>query len=107
MTRLEEIALDLVKKNNTDSNISAERERTMKLALRAANNTILILRTSCADKPFLDLLTPEEVPQSTTKLFRLGESSYIEDKMTTRQATAVNATPFGVPLEAAAEESTL
>ena len=104
MVRLEEIALNLVKKNNSDSDISAERERTMKLALRAANKTILILRTSCADKHLLDLLIPEEVPQSTTKLPHLDKSSYIKGKMATRQATAVNAAPFGVLLEATAEE---
>ena len=79
----------------------------MKLALRAANKKILILRTSCADKHLLDLLTPEEVPQSTTKLLHLDESSYIKDKMAARQATAVNAAPFGVILQAAAEESAL
>ena len=65
MMLLEDIGCDLVKKSNHDKDMSAERERTIKASLRAANKTIAILRTSCADKHRLDLLTPEEVPAST------------------------------------------
>ena len=68
MQRLEEIAHDLVKKNNSDNDINAERERAIKASLRAANKTIAILRTSCQDTHLLDILTPEKVPASTAKL---------------------------------------
>ena len=82
--------------------MNAERERTIKAPLLAANKTITILRTSCADKHLFDLLTPEEVPAPTTKLLRLDETKYIKDKVATRQAASANAAPFGVLPEATA-----
>ena len=102
MSLLEDIARELVKKKNHDNDMSAERGRTIKASLRAANKTIAILRTSSADKDLLDLRTPEEVPASTTKLLRLDENTYIKDKMAARQATSANAAPFENLLEAAA-----
>ena len=102
---LEEIATDLVKKNNSDNDINAERERTIKASLRAANKTIAILRTSCADKHLLGLLTAEIVPESITKLQRLDETTYVKDKMTTRMA-ATNAHSFGLFLDAAEDRET-
>jgi hypothetical protein len=98
---IQEIATDLVKKNNSDNDINAERERTIKASLRAANKTIAILRTSCQDKHLLDLLTPEIVPESITKLQRLDETTYVKDKMTAREAAATNARSFGLLLDAA------
>ena len=107
MQRLEEIAHELVKKNNSDNDINAERERTIKASLRTANKTIAILRTSCADKHLLDLLTSEDVPELTTKLHRLDESTYVKDKMTAHEAAATNARPFGILLDAVAGEDEL
>ncbi len=100
---IEEIATDLVKKNNSDNDINAERERTIKASLRAANKTIAILRTSCQDKHLLDLLTAEIVPESITKLQRLDETTYVKDKMAAREAAATNARSFGLLLDAAAD----
>ena len=101
MQRLEETAHELVKKNNSDNDINdinVERERTIEAPLRAANlnKTIAILRTSCADKHLLDLLTPEDVPESTTKLHRFDETTYVKDKLAAREAAATNAAPFRV-----------
>ncbi len=97
---IQEIATDLVKNNNADNDINAERERTNKAPLRAANKTIALLRTYCPDTAILDLLTPEDVPESITKLQRLDETTYVKDKMTTRMA-ATNAHSFGLLLDAA------
>ena len=83
-----------------DNDINAERERIVKASLRAANKTIVILRTLCADKHLLDLLTPEIVPESITKLQRLDETTYVKDKMATREA-ATNARSFSLLLDAA------
>ena len=101
---LEEIATDLVKKNNSDNDINAERERTIKASLRAANKTIAILRTSCQDKHLLDLLTPEIVPESITKLQRLDETTYVKDKMATREA-ATKTRAFSLLLDAASDRA--
>ncbi len=64
MLCLEEIATDLVKKNNSDNDINAERERTIKASLRAANKTISLLRTLCTDTPIPDLLKAEDAPET-------------------------------------------
>ena len=104
MSRLEEIEHGLVKKNNSDNDINSERECTIKASLRAANKTIAILRTSCADTHLLDLLTPKDVPESTTKLHRLDENTNVKYKMTASEAASTNATPFRILLEAAAGE---
>ena len=97
---IQEIATDLVKKNNSDNDINAERERTIKASLRAANKTINLLRTLCTDTPILELLTTEDVPETITKLQRLDETTYVKDKMTARMA-ATNARSFSLLLEAA------
>ena len=102
MMLLEDIARELVKNNNHDNDMSAERKRTIAASLCATNKTIAILRTPCADKHLLDLLTPEEVPASTTKLLRLDEGTYIQDRMAARQTLSANASPSGVLPEAAA-----
>jgi hypothetical protein len=102
---IQEIATDLVKKNNSDNDINAERERTIKASLRAANKTIDLLRTLCtADTPILKLLNTEDVPETITKLQRLDETTYVRDKMAAREAAATNARSFGILLDAAAED---
>ena len=102
---LEEIATKLVKKNNADNDINAERERTAKASLRAANKTIALLRTLCtAESPIIELLTVEDVPATITKLQRLDETTFVKDKMTTREAAATNARSFGLLLDAASED---
>jgi hypothetical protein len=83
-----------LKKNNSDNDIAAEREQTLKVALRSANKTITILRISCKDAEMLGVLTQEAVPESTTKTQRLDESAYIRDKMTLREAAAGLTTLF-------------
>ena len=103
MERLGEIALDLVKKNNSDNDLAAERERTIKASLRAANKTIAILRSSCQDKHLLEFLMPEDVPASTMKTQRLDESTYIRDKMAVREAAAGLTGLFGDVADAEAD----
>ena len=92
-----------MKKNNSDNELSAERERTFKSSLRAANKTITILRISCADKSLLEVLEPEAVPESTMKTQRLDESTYIRDKMAVREAAAGLTGLFGDVADAEAD----
>jgi hypothetical protein len=98
---IQEIATDLVKKNNSDNDINAERERTIKASLRAANKTINLLRTLCTDTPILNLLNTEDVPETITKLQRLDETTYVRDKMAAREVATKNAGSFGLLLDAA------
>ena len=41
------------------------------------------------------------MPESITKLQRLDETTYVRDKMATREAAATNARSFGLLLDAA------
>jgi hypothetical protein len=96
--RYAELAQELVKKNNSDNELSAERERTLKGSLRSANKTIRILRIQCKDKgisnELLDALDQEEVPESTAKTQRLDEHTHVRDKMALREAAAGLTTLF-------------
>ena len=92
--RLAEIALELLKKNNSDNELSAERERTMKAHLQNANRAIRILRIQCKDSELLEALEQESVPESTAKTQRLDEHTYVRDKMALREAAAGLTTLF-------------
>jgi hypothetical protein len=83
-----------LKKNNSDNDIAAERELSLKVALRSANKTITVLRNLVENPKMLSCLLQEEVPASTTKTTRLDESTYIRDKMAVREAAAGLTTLF-------------
>ena len=85
---LDEIARDLVKKNNHDNDVLYDHVFTLKQSVVNTNNKLGMMRILAKDNELLGFLIVEEVPESSEKILRLDEGTYIDNKIAARRPSS-------------------